>query len=35
MNSKVILIIVLLFTAAILFGWIYGFENMKWLLAIA
>ena len=31
--GKVILIIILLFAAAILFGWIYGFENMKWLIA--
>ena len=29
----VVLIIILLFAAAILFGWIYGWENMKWLIA--
>lgn len=28
----IILIIVLLFIAAILFGWIFGWENMKWLI---
>lgn len=33
MNGKVILIIILLFAAAILFGWIFGWENMKWLIA--
>ena len=31
--GKVILIIILLFIAAILFGWIFGWENMKWLIA--
>ena len=31
--GRVILIIVLLFAAAIIFGIIFGFENMKWLIA--
>ena len=31
--GKIILIVVLLFIAAILYGWIFGLENMKWLIA--
>ena len=28
----VILIIVLLFITAVIFGWFFGWENMKWLI---
>ena len=31
--GKIILIVVLLFTAAVIFGLIFGFENMRWLIA--
>ena len=31
--GKMILIIVLLFAAAVIFGLIFGFENMRWLIA--
>ena len=31
--GKIILIVVLLFAAAVIFGLIFGFENMKWLIA--
>ena len=30
---KLILVIILLFAAALLFGWVFGWENMKWLIA--
>ena len=32
-HGQIILLIIVLFIAAILFGWIFGWENMKWMIA--